>query len=88
MKNPKEVIGDKIGIPKDISLDLPRITASGNREIYIENYKSLIAYDSSEIIIGNKKFRVSVTGEKMEIKSIRRDDIVIFGQILHVDFKM
>lgn len=88
MKSPREAAGDKFGIPKDISLDLPHITLNGNRELYIENYKALLAYNDTEIVMGGKKFHVCVNGENMEIKSIRRDDIVIFGKILHIDFKM
>ncbi len=88
MKNPKEVIGDKLGIPKDIALDLPHITLNGNRELYIENYKALLLYYSDKIIIGGKKFSVEICGKNMEIKSIQRDNLLIYGKFVRIDFKM
>lgn len=88
MKNPKEIIGDKLGIPKDIALDLPHITLNGNRELYIENYKSLLLYDSGKIMIGCKKYSVEISGKNMEIKSIQRDNLLIYGKFVRIDFKM
>lgn len=88
MKNPKEAIGDAWGIPKDISLDLPHITLSANREMYIENYKSLILYESEKIIVGSRKYELEIRGKNLQIKQIRRDDILIFGEILHIEYKI
>lgn len=87
MKNPAEAVGDAWGIPKDIALDMPHITMYGDRELYIENYKSLISYNSTKIETGSKKGKVIITGKNLEIKSIRREDIMISGLILHVEYK-
>ena len=87
MKNPKETLSDAWGIPKDLALDLPHMTLSGNRELYLENYKSLLKYSTEEIIAGGKKFRVTIVGKKLEIKRIRREDIVILGEITAIQFE-
>lgn len=88
MKNPKEALGDKFGIPKDIALDLPHITMSGNREMYIENYKALMQYTADKIIIGNKKLSMTINGENMIIKAIEEDKLLILGNFVQIDFKM
>lgn len=88
MKNPREALGDACGIPKDISLDQPRMIISGNKELYIENYKALLSYDSSSIVVGRRHFGIVVSGKDLEIKSIRRDDILITGEILHIEYKI
>lgn len=87
MKNPKEALSDAWGIPKDLALDLPHMTLSGNRELYLENYKSLLKYSTEEIIVGGKKFRITISGKKLEIKSIRRDDILILGEITEIQYQ-
>lgn len=38
----KEKILNKLDLPSDISLDLPKIIVIGNREITIENHKGII----------------------------------------------
>ena len=88
MKNPREALGNAWGVPKDVSLDLPHMTVSGNKELYIENYKALLSYDSGSIVVGSRKFVIAVTGKNLEIKSIRRDDILITGEILHIEYKI
>ena len=88
MKNPREALGDAWGVPKDVSLDLPHMTVSGNKELYIENYKALLSYDSGSIVVGSRKLGIAVTGKNLEIKSIRRDDILITGKILHIEYKI
>lgn len=76
------------GAPKDVSLNLPRLTAEGNKDLYIENYGALISFAPDEITVGGRKILVSVSGKSLEIKSLRRDDILITGEILHIEYKI
>ena len=42
----KEVITEKLNIPRELSLDVPKIIVIGNRDITIENHKGIIAFDA------------------------------------------
>lgn len=88
MKNLMESIGDACGIPKDISLDMPHISLSANKELYIENYKTLISYSSEQLITGSRKYIIKFTGKNIEIKSIRREDMLVIGEFSHIEYKL
>ena len=38
----RDVIAEKFDLPKDVVLNLPKITIIGNNEIIIENHKGII----------------------------------------------
>ncbi|MDY3030750.1 MAG: YabP/YqfC family sporulation protein [Clostridia bacterium] len=88
MKKLRETVGDTFGIPKDIALDMPHIVLFGNRELQIENYKSLISCESSEITVGGRDFSVVIYGKNMKIRSMRREEILIDGEFLRLEYKI
>ncbi len=87
MKSIRETAGDAFGIPKDISLNMPRITVSADAELYMENYGSLLSFSDTSMTVGGRLFTVTVSGAGFEIKSIRRDDLTLIGKILHIEYK-
>jgi sporulation protein YqfC len=38
-------LADFFELPRDIVLDLSRLTLIGNRQIYLENHKGIVEYD-------------------------------------------
>ena len=41
----KKIISDPFEPPKELVLDLPRMTMVGNVQFYLENHRGVIAYD-------------------------------------------
>lgn len=82
----KSNVSDILELPKDITLDLPKITLIGNLQIYIENHKGIIEYGSLRIRINTNGGIVRITGKNMIIKTIVTEEIVIVGEIESVEF--
>lgn len=81
-----ENLSDMLDLPKNTFLDLPQIVATGNKEIYIENYKGILEYSDTliRLNIGNSCIRVQ--GEELDIRSIGEEDITLSGNIKCIEF--
>lgn len=82
----RETIADALEFPKDAFLDLPKIILTGDKEVYIENYKGIIEYTDTLMRL-NTGFRLlKIEGSTLSIKSIGTDDITVTGKIQSVEF--
>ena len=50
-KKGKEVLVEKLELPKDVILDIPKIIVMGRNEITIENHKSIQIFEKNKIKI-------------------------------------
>ena len=82
----KENISDALEIPKDILLDLPKITFIGNLQVNIENHKGIIEYETDNVRVKMKNGIIKVTGMDLAIKTIISEEIIISGKIASIDF--
>lgn len=85
-KEVKESISELLELPKDIMLDLPRITLVGNLQLYIENHKGIIEYSTQKIRINTKSGVIRITGKDLAIKTIITEEIIISGNIDQMEF--
>ncbi|MCT4565771.1 MAG: sporulation protein YqfC [Maledivibacter sp.] len=86
MSKVKSNISDILEIPKDILLDLPRITFVGNLQVSIENHKGIIEYSNENIRVKMKDGIIKVSGIDLAIKTIISEEIIIAGNISSIDF--
>lgn len=82
----KEKLLEKIDLPKEVMLDLPKITVIGDREISIENHKGIESFDNDYIKIKTKKGVVKVEGNNLEILYIADETIVVSGKFLGISY--
>lgn len=82
----KEKIIDALDLPKDIVLDLPRMVLTGNRELYIENYRGIVEYTDTLIRLNTSANMIKVTGEGLNIKHIASEEITLSGKIKCMEF--
>lgn len=82
----KQKVSEFLALPKELTLDLSKITITGNRELFIENYKGIIEYEENRIRIKTKEGVVKLEGNNMSIKEITSDDIIIYGVIDSIQF--
>ncbi len=85
-KEIKENISELLELPKDIMLDLPRITLVGNLQLYIENHKGIIEYSRQRIRINTKSGIIRIIGRNLTIKTIITEEIIITGLIQDIEF--
>lgn len=82
----KKSLAEILELPKDIVLDIPKITMVGNLQLYIENHKGILEYSNTRIRINTKSGVLRVIGKNLLLKSIVVEEMVIVGEIHQVEF--
>ena len=75
----KEELARRLNFPKEIIMDLPRITIIGDNEIDIENHKGIILFEEYEVKINSKVGLIIIKGSRFEILFIGGTTISISG---------
>ncbi len=79
MRKLSEFIADTMRMPKDVVMDLPRVSVCGDREIFIENHKGLVEYTDTEIRVKMRGGIIRVSGTSLRIVVMEYDRMVING---------
>lgn len=79
-------VTDFLDLPKDVFLDLPRITLLGNLQLFIENHYGIIEYSPGIIRISSNRGEITVTGSELLIETILAEEITIVGKIGEIKF--
>lgn len=82
----KEKISEALELPKDITLDIPKITMIGTESVTIENHKGIIDYCENKISINTECGILVINGNKLTIKSIVQEEIIILGKLSSISF--
>lgn len=82
----KEKISSVLSIPGEVIADVPRIIFDSNKRVYIENFKGISEYSDECIRINTFNYIITLSGEKLEMKSMTSDDVTIEGIIKTVEF--
>ena len=83
-KKVREKLCNVMEIPKELLKSYSRITAIGNEDVWIENYKSILEYDDNLIRLGNN---ICIYGQGLKVEEITADDILIIGKISNIEFE-
>lgn len=79
-------IAKTLDIPEDILFNTPRITMMANNELRLENYKSVLEYESDKITISTNDLIIELRGLSLDITIITDDEISICGTIFSIEF--
>jgi sporulation protein YqfC len=74
-------IANKMELPPDVLLDLPRVTIIGQIHIYIENHKGLLSFSDREVRLLLKQGQLLIKGKSFIIKTILPEEILLEGRI-------
>lgn len=74
-------VADLLEIPKDLALDLPRITLVGRGELYIENHRGIIEYSLERLRVNLSRGYIEIEGQGLEISALMPDELAIVGEI-------
>lgn len=83
----KEFISEKFELPKDVVLDVPKITIIGRHEITIENHKGIIAFKDNLIKVNTKEGPINIYGKNFEILYIATSTITISGYFDSIEYE-
>ncbi len=85
MEKNKDIISramaDLLEIPKDLVLDIPKITLIGKNELFLENHRGIIEYSSQRMRINLSRGFLEILGNQLEIRALLPDEIKIEGDI-------
>lgn len=83
----KAIISDFFELPREVILDLPRLTLVGNVQIYLENHRGVIAYDENLIRIGVNNGEIAIRGSNLQIKNLIAEELLIKGSIDGLEYE-
>ncbi len=83
----RTLLADLTELPKDIVLDMPRITMVGNVQIYLENHRGIVDFDGGNIRINISSGTIHITGKNLVVRNIMIDEIIIDGDIDGIQFE-
>ena len=83
----KEIIMNRMDIPKDFIYDLPKISILGKEEITIENHKGIISFEKNLVKISTINGNITIKGSDFEILYIATTTIVINGKCTSVELE-
>jgi len=86
MKKKESDLLEKLHLPKDITQGAFILTAIGNKELYIENYKGILEYTANCIRVQGKNTYIVVKGRGLKIEHYTEEDMLIKGCISSVDY--
>lgn len=84
--NIKERVSEVLELPKEVVMNVPKLTMVGNGNLIIENYKGVIEYDDCRVRINTGTGVIKITGSKLVIKGITSENILVDGEIESLEF--
>jgi sporulation protein YqfC len=82
----REKVSEVLELPKEIVLNIPKLTMLGAGDLIIENYKGIIEYDSCRIRVNTGIGIIRIVGDKLIIREITSEDIMVSGEIASLEF--
>lgn len=75
---------DTLRIPPDIATGTVRVTLTGDKSVWVENYQGILDYSEQKMILQGKKERITIEGEMLSIVYYTCDDMLIRGKIRNI----
>lgn len=79
-------MANKLELPEDVMMDLPRITMIGQLHIYIENHRGILKFSDNELRLLLKQGQLLVKGEHFVLKTMLPEEILLEGKINEVKY--
>ena len=86
-RSQKEALVEKLQLPLDVCLGAIRISLTGNREAWIENYRGILEYTETGILLQAKTCQVYFEGKNLKITYYTNEDMKICGDIISVRYQ-
>lgn len=70
----------------DLSGRSARVTSMGRGKLLVENHRGIAEFSEEHILLATGCGLLRVEGNGLHLKELRRDALVICGDVRHVDF--
>ncbi len=85
-KSKTDTLIDALQLPKDIVRGDIRLTITGNREVWIENYKGILEYTNQSVLLQGKHCKVQFEGKCLNIGYYTNEDMKLTGRITCIKY--
>ncbi len=72
---------ETLHLPKDYVLGSAIVTITGNRELFIENYRGILEYTCESLMIQTKTCKIHIQGSRLAIEYYTNEEMKITGCI-------
>ena len=79
-------VADTFDLPGEVLGDLPRLTVTGSNRAVVENHKGIMDYGAQEILVGGGSISLKILGKDLELRSMNAQELLITGEIFHIEF--
>ncbi|MCM8710410.1 sporulation protein YqfC [Clostridium sp. SYSU_GA19001] len=83
----KETLAQRLDLPRDVVMNIPRITITGDNEITIENHKGVILFEEKEIKVNSNVGLITVYGYGFEILFMGGTTLTLSGKFKSVVYE-
>lgn len=83
----RENLASGLDLPRDVVMNIPKISVTGNNEITIENHKGIVLFDEKEVKVNSNVGLISISGEKFEILFLGGSTITISGKFKAIHYE-
>lgn len=83
----KEQVVDSLKLPKDLLLGASIVTLTGNHEAWVENYKGIVEYSDTFVLLQGKTCQICISGKCLSIDYYTNEDMKISGCIECVKYE-
>lgn len=77
---------DTCQLPKEVLLGASIISMTGNTDIFIENFKSIIKYQTDLLLIQGKRNPIQISSKNLQLKQYTKEELKIHGMIREIKF--
>jgi sporulation protein YqfC len=82
----KSTVSEIFELPKEITLNMPKMNLIGNNQMLVENHRGIIEYTPSLIRVNSTVGVIRIRGDELSLRNIAADDIMISGDIKSIEF--
>jgi len=79
-------LAEVFDLPKDVIMNLPRLTIIGNLQIYLENHRGVIQYNENQIRLAVNNGELIIKGHRLQIRNLFSEEIYIDGEIEGIEY--
>lgn len=82
----RQAMAEFLDIPKDLVLDLPKVTVVGRNELYIENHRGIIEYNLNRLRVNLSRGFLEIEGSGLEIRALMADEMKVTGEVTAIKY--
>jgi len=82
----KSTVSEMFELPKEITLNMPKLNLIGDSQMLVENHRGIIEYTPNLIRVNSTVGVIKVQGDQLNLRNIAAEDIMITGKIKSIEF--